>query len=48
MKTERKKCSKKESTITKMKVSFTEKEVLYFKEYITFQSKYCISKKVLY
>ena len=44
----RKKGSKNESTITKMKVSFTEKKVLYFKESITFQSKYCKLKKVLY
>ena len=33
---------------TKIKVSFTEKKVLYFKESFTFQSKCCISKKVLY
>ena len=44
----RKKGSKNESTITKMKVSFTEKKVLNFKESITFQSKYCKLKKVLY
>ena len=31
-----------------MKVSFTEKKVLYFKESVTFQSKYCKLKKVLY
>ena len=31
-----------------MKVSFTEKKVLYFKESIEYQSKYCILKKVLY
>ena len=31
-----------------MKVSFTEKKVLNFKESITFQSKYCKLKKVLY
>ena len=33
---------------TKIKVSFTEKKVLYFKENFTFQSKCCILKKVLY
>ena len=31
-----------------MKVSLTEKKVLYFKESITFQGKYCPSKKVLH
>ena len=31
----------------KMKVSFTESKVLYFKESITFQSRYCKLKKVL-
>ena len=34
--------------ITKIKVSFTEKKVLYFKESFAFQSKYCILKKVLH
>ena len=34
--------------LTKVKVSFAEKKVLDFKESITFQCKYCISKKVLY
>ena len=32
----------------KIKVSFTKAKVLYFKESFTFQSKYCILKKVLY
>ena len=34
--------------MTKMKILFTEKKVLYFKENITFQSMYCNLKKVLY
>ena len=38
---------KNESVVTKMK-DFTEKKVLYFKESITFQSKYYKFKKVLY
>ena len=33
---------------TKIKVSFIAKKVLYFKESFKFQSKGCISKKVLY
>ena len=32
---------KNENSITKMKILFTEKKVLYFAEMITFQSKYC-------
>ena len=32
-------------TTTKIKVSFTEKKVLYFKESFTFQSKCCMLKK---
>ena len=35
-------------TTTKIKVSFTEKKVLYFKDSFTFQSKSCILKKLLY
>ena len=35
-------------TTTKIKVSFTEKKLLYFKESFTFQSKCCILKKILY
>ena len=35
-------------TAIKIKVSITEKKVLYFKEKSTFQSKCCILKKVLY
>ena len=35
-------------TTTKIKVSFTEKKVLYFKESFTFQSKCYLLKKVLY
>ena len=38
----RKKFSIDEITVTKLKVSFAEKNVLYLKENITFQSKYCI------
>ena len=34
-------------TTTKIKVSCTEKEVLYFKESFTLQSKCCLLKKVL-
>ena len=45
---EQKNCSKNESTLTKVKVLFAEKKVKYFKENITFQSKYCKLKKVLY
>ena len=44
----RKESAKTESNTTKIKVSFTETKVLYFKGTITFQSKYCILKKVLY
>ena len=43
----RKKFSKSKSTITKMNVSFSGKKVLYLKESITFQSKYCILKNAL-
>ena len=35
-------------TTTKIKVPFTEKKVLYFKENITLPSKFCILKKVLH
>ena len=35
-------------TTTKIKVSFTEKKVLNFKESFAFQSKCCILNKVLY
>ena len=35
-------------TRTKIKVSFTERKVLHFKECFTFQSKCCILNKVLY
>ena len=35
-------------TTTEIKVSFTEKKVLYFKDSFTFQSKHCILKKLLY
>ena len=35
-------------TTTRIKVAFTEKKVLYFKESFTFQSKCCLSKKLLY
>ena len=34
-------------TTTKIKVSFTKKKVLYFKESFTFQSKCCILKKTI-
>ena len=37
-----------EKTTAKIKVSFTEKKVLHFKESFTFQSKCCTLKKVLY
>ena len=40
-----KKSAENKSIITKMK-SVTGTQVLYFKESITFESKYCISKKV--
>ena len=35
--------SKNESIITKMKVSFSEKNLLYFKDSIIFQNKYFIN-----
>ena len=37
-----------ESAITKITLSFTKKKVLYFKDSATFQSRYCISNKVVY
>ena len=39
---------KARSTITKLKVLFTEKKVLHFKESITFQCKYCKTKRLIY
>ena len=39
--------SKNESTITKTKVLFTEKKILYFKESIIFQSNHCKLKNYI-